>query len=146
MGVHMFSRGQTQGDNSRADSPTNLTIPERGRLRRLDFCPLRQSHFGALVSSYQGGEKRGRTWMNLIRIFCPLRIKSDNGISFCEGRTVREKDWTVCLSKWHFSMSFMHLLKGQYLITGKILRLKGFRNKLISRCHLGAPWHEVLGI
>lgn len=68
--------------------------------------------------------KKGRTWMNLIQIFCPLRIKSDNGISFCRGKTVREKDWTVCSSKWHFSMSFMHLLKGQYLITDKILRLR----------------------
>lgn len=36
-------------------------------------------------------EARGGNWMNLIRIFCSRRIKSDNGISFCRGEMGEEE-------------------------------------------------------
>lgn len=94
-------------------------LPSSVSFQRACFFPSRRS-------------KKGRTWMNLIRIFCPLRIKSDNGISFYRVKMVRERDWTVCLAKWHFSMSFIHLLKGQYLITDKIQRLSGLKQRNLS--------------
>lgn len=62
-----------------------------------------------LVRFLLSRRQKGRTQMNLIRIFCPLRIKSDNGISFCAVKVGVWRDWTVCSSKWHFSPSFMHL-------------------------------------
>lgn len=88
-GCAHVSLGQAQRHNSSADSPTNLTIPEWGHHCWWNFAPSVSLLSVYLFLPIKGA--KGRTWMNLIQIFCPLRIKSDNGISFCRGKTGGEE-------------------------------------------------------